>query len=79
MPFLRYTYSRDIAAHGSEPFHASEMTARVLLEKRRVEVVDPGELTKPQLAEAAERVGAKVRQRDSKGHFIKAIAEAEEP
>jgi len=80
MPLIRWTYVRDVNRHGDKPFHVSDLAARVLLEQRRVELVDAdalGELTKPELAEVAEQAGADVRQRDSKGHFVKAIAEAE--
>lgn len=77
MPLLRYTYPRDVAVYGSEPFHASELTARVLLEKRRVELVEPEELTVPQLAEVAEQAGVSVPKRGPKGRFVKAVSEAE--
>jgi len=82
VPLIRWTYERDVRRHGDKPFHASDLTAKWLLEQRRAELVDADvleELTKPELAEVAEQVGADVRQRDSKGHFVKAIAEAEEP
>lgn len=80
MPLIRWTYERDVNKHGDKPFHVTEMTARKLLEERRVALVDADaleELTKPELAEVAEQAGAQIRQRDSKGHFVKAITEAE--
>ncbi|HEU5026590.1 MAG TPA: hypothetical protein VFV01_16865 [Spirillospora sp.] len=82
MPLIRWTYERDVAKHGDKPFHVSDLTARWLLERRRVELVEPealAELTKPELAEVAEQVGVKVPKRDAKGHFIKKITEAEGP
>jgi hypothetical protein len=82
VPLIRWTYERDVRKHGDKPFHVSDLTAKWLLERRRVELVEPDalvELTKPELAEVAEQAGVDVRKRDAKGHFIKAIAEAEEP
>ena len=82
MPLIRWTYERDVNRHGDKPFHVADWQARQLVADRRAELVDADvleELTKPELAEVAEQVGADVRQRDSKGHFVKAIAEAEEP
>jgi hypothetical protein len=46
---------------------------------RRAVLVDANELSelpKADLAEIADKVGAEVGKRDSKGHFVKAIAEA---
>jgi len=82
MPLIRWTYERDVRKHGDKPFHVSDLTAKWLLERRRVELVEPEaleELTKPELVEVAEDAGVKVSKRDAKGHFVKAIAEAEGP
>jgi len=81
MPLIRWTYERDVNRHGDQPFHVSDLTARWLLEKRRVELVSTdalADLSKSQLEDVAEQVGADVRKRDAKGHFVKAIAEAED-
>ena len=82
MPLIRWTHPKDVARHGDAPFHVLDWQARQLLADRRAESVDEAalsELTKPELAGVAEQVGADVRKRDSKGHFVKAIAEADEP
>lgn len=83
MPFIRYTYGPDVAKHGDKPVLVEELEAKVLADdmRRALRVEDPAELnelTKPELAEVAEKVGADVKARDSKGHFVKKIAEAEE-
>lgn len=81
MPLIRFIYPRDGNRHGDAPIHVEEWQARQLVADRRAELVDAEDLaglTKPELAEVAEQVGAGVRKRDAKGHFVKAIAEAEE-
>lgn len=82
MPLIRYTYPPEVARHGSDPVAVSDLTARVLLERRVAVLVDADDLEalpKPTLAELAEQVGAQVRKRDAKGHFVKAITEAQQP
>lgn len=81
MPLIRYIHAPDIATHGDQPVAVEEVEVRTLTALRRAVLVDESELAdlpKAQLAEVAEQVGADVRQRDSKGHFVKAIAEATE-
>jgi len=82
MPLIHWTYKRDVTRHSDKPFHVLDWQARQLIAERRAELVDAEaleELTKPELAEVAEDAGVKVSKRDAKGHFIKAIAEAEGP
>lgn len=81
MPLIRFVYPKDVNRHGGQPIHVADWQARQLVADRRAELVDEAalaELTKPELAEVAEQVGADVRQRDAKGHFIKAITEVEQ-
>lgn len=80
MPFIRYTYGPDIAKFGDKPIRVEDVEVRVLTEMRRAVEVSPAELeelTKPELAEIADQVGAEVKSRDPKGQFVKKIAEAE--
>lgn len=80
MPLIRYTYGPDVRVHGDAPILVEDVEARVLTEMRRAVLVtedDLAELKKADLAELADEVGADVRRRDAKGHFVKAIAEAE--
>lgn len=39
MPFIVYTYPADVAEHGSEPIEVPEVSAKVLTERRRAEIV----------------------------------------
>jgi hypothetical protein len=81
VPLIRYIYAPDIREYGSQPLLVEDVTARHLAALRRASLVDPAELAelpKADLAEIAEQVGAEVGKRDSKGHFVKAIAEAAE-
>jgi hypothetical protein len=81
MPLIRYIYGPDIAAHGDQPVVVEDVTARHLIALRRAVVVNAAELAelpKAKLVEVAEQVSADVKSRDSKGHFVKAIAEATE-
>lgn len=82
MPLIRYTFPRDVRERGDQPIQVPDVTARTLLNRRRAVLVTEDELaqlTKQELAEVAEQAGADVRKRDSKGHFIKAITDAEGP
>jgi hypothetical protein len=79
MPLIRYIYGPDIREHGDQPVVVEDVTARHLSALRRAVLVDANELSelpKADLAEIADKVGAEVGKRDSKGHFVKAIAEA---
>jgi hypothetical protein len=79
MPLIRYVYGPDIREHGDQPVVVEDVTARHLTALRRAVLVDPAELAdlpKAKLAEVADQVGAEVGKRDSKGQFVKAIAEA---
>lgn len=83
MPLIRYTYPRDVAEFGDKPILVEDLEARTLVDQlqRAVRVTedDLAELKKPELVELAEQVGVDVRKRDGKGHFVKAITEAQEP
>jgi hypothetical protein len=81
MALIRYIYGPDIREFGDKPVVVEEVEAKVLTAMRRATRVtesDLTELTKPELTQVAEQVDAPVRQRDPKGHFVKAIAEATE-
>jgi uncharacterized hydantoinase/oxoprolinase family protein len=81
VPLIRYTYPPDVRLHGDQPVVVEDVEARVLCDdmRRAVRVTagDLEELPKSDLADLAEQVGAEVKPRDSKGHFVKQIAEAE--
>jgi uncharacterized protein YdbL (DUF1318 family) len=83
MPLIRYTYPPDVRRFGDQPVLVEDVEARVLCDdmRRAVRVTedDLAELPKAKLAEVAEQVGADVKSRDSKGHFVKKITEAQEP
>ena len=79
MPLIRYIYGPDIREHGDKPLVVEDVTARHLTALRRAVLVDAAELAelpKAELSDLAEQVGVDVAKRDSKGHFVKAIAEA---
>jgi hypothetical protein len=79
MPLIRYIYGPDIREHGDQPVVVEDVTAKHLTALRRAVLVDTtelAELPKAKLAEVADQVGAEVSKRDSKGQFVKAIAEA---
>lgn len=82
MPLIRYIYGPDIRQHGNQPVRVLEMEARVLCDDMRravrVSEDDLADLTKPELAQLADQVGADVKARDSKGQFAKKISEADE-
>lgn len=79
---IRYIYGPDIRQFGDKPLMVEDVQARHLCDgvRRAVRVTedDLAGMTKPELAQVAEQVDADVRKRDSKGHFVKAIAEATE-
>ena len=80
MPLIRWISDRDVRVHGDRPFHVLDWQAQQLLSDRRAELVDEAalaELTKPELVEVAEQAGVQVPKRDAKGHFVKALTEAE--
>ena len=80
MPLVRFIYPPDIRLWGDAPVSVADVQARVLTEMRRATPVtedDLTALTKPALVDLADQVGADVPKRDAKGHFVKAIAEAE--
>ena len=82
MPLIRYTYPPDVRKFGDQPVLVEDVEARVLCDDMRravrVSEDDLADLKKAELAELAEQVGADVRKRDAKGHFVKAINEAQE-
>jgi hypothetical protein len=81
VPLIRYTYGPDVKKFGDKPVVVEDVEARVLCDDmRRAVRVDASELKdllKTDLVEIAEQVGAEVKPRDSKGQFVKQIAEAE--
>ena len=81
MPLIRYTYGPDVRHFGDKPIMVEEMEARVLVDSLRravrVSEAELEELKKADLQEIAEQVGADVRPRDPKGHFVKKISEAD--
>ena len=82
MPLIRYTYGPDIRQFGDKPLMVEDVEARVLVDDMRravrVSADELEELPKADLQEIAEQVDAPVRKRDSKGHFVRAITEAQE-
>ena len=83
MPLIRYTYGPDVREFGDKPILVEDVVATTLVDglRRAVRVseADLADLKKPELAAVAAQVGADVKSRDAKGHFVKAISEAQEP
>ena len=80
MPLIRAIYWRAVQDHGADPVSVSDVEARTLIEKRWAVAVtedDLAEMKKAELVGLADEVGADVKPRDAKGHFVKAIAEAQ--
>jgi hypothetical protein len=82
MPLIRFIHPPDVRKHGEAPVVVEDVEARHLTALRRAVLVtehDLAGLKKPELVQLADQVGVEVPKRDSKGHFVKAIAEAQEP
>jgi hypothetical protein len=84
MPLIRFIHPPDVREHGEAPVVVEDVQARHLTEMRRAVLVtedDLADLKKDQLVELAEELpGVEAPpKRDSKGHFVKVIAEAQEP
>ena len=82
MPLIRYTYEPDVRRFGDQPIHVEDVEARTLVDdmRRAVRVTEDEleQMRKDHLAEIAEKVGADVAKRNTKGQFVKAIVEAQE-
>lgn len=82
MPVIRFIHPPDIREWGEGPVVVEDVQARHLTAMRRAVVLtedELAELNKPQLVDLADEVGADVKARDSKGHFVKAVTEVAAP
>lgn len=82
MPVIRFIHPPDVREWGEGPVAVEDVQARHLTAMRRAVVLTEDELSelkKPQLVDLADEVGVEVPKRDSKGHFVKAVAEAAAP
>jgi hypothetical protein len=83
MPLIRFVYPPDVREHGDAPVVVEDVEARHLTALRRAVLVtedDLAGLKKDKLVELADALpGVEApSKRDAKGHFVKAIAEAQE-
>jgi hypothetical protein len=82
MPLIRFIHPPDVREHGEAPVVVEDTQARHLTAMRRAVLVtedDLADLKKDELVDLAEQAGVDVPKRDAKGHFVKAIVEAQEP
>jgi hypothetical protein len=84
MPLIRFIHPPDVREYGDAPVPVEDTQARYLTAMRRAVLVtedDLAGLKKDELVELAEELPdvAAPSKRDSKGHFVKAIVEAQEP
>lgn len=78
MPLIRYTYARDVAAHGDQPVQVEDVEARVLVADRRAELVDAdklAELPKAALLDLADKASVEVKKTAPKADIVKAVAD----
>lgn len=82
MPLVRFIHPPDIREHGDGPVVVEDVQAKVLTEMRRAVLVtqdDLADLKKAELVDLADEAGVSLPKRDAKGHFVRALAEVQEP